>query len=426
MGPYPAHKTQYDNVTLRAVNILVETAMDKAPSSTSLGTTSGVLGPANTFTDKFGATSGGAPGNDGHIPRNIRLALAAIDALQPSVLMRGVDRVTADTFLVEYTVRGAANVDKATVECEGWAKGCKVSLPGGGATSVMTGDTRWGETVFRAMVTLPVGSAALRGQAKAKAKNGGYRGSGKQGGGHGDLRLRVVVQVDGKWTQPPKELGRDSTPPQTHWVRSRTDPSWYAASQHKTAAGLPSRVIQGDHRWKSDVFTLVGEVGGGGGGDAGGGDAGGTEDSEDAQSPTARTGGKAGVGTDGAADVETESTGGAVVEAARGLPVVSAHDDHDVDLTTVDALLNHAAGTGKRTGTGTRAGTEKDLHVPKQRWKAAGISPSILLPAVVLGVGMVLFVLQRLLHNACSRGDGGVRGRVGARRRGGARQAIRV
>ena len=125
-----------------------------------------------------------------------------------------------------------------------------------------------------------------------------------------------------------------------------------------------------------------------------------------------------------------------MVEEAGGFPVVSAHDDHDVDLTTVDALLNRAAGTGKRTGagtgagtgarTGTRVGTEKDLHVPKQRWKAAGVSPSILLPAVVLGVGMVLFVLQRLLHNACSRGDGGVRGRVGARRRGGARQAIGV
>eukprot|EP00947_MAST-08B_sp_MAST-8B-sp1_P004743 g4743.t1 len=86
LGSYPAEKTTYDNVTLRAVNLLVETAVNKIPGEQTLGTTDGVLGKAGRLTHRFGA-DGANPGDDGHVPRNIRLAIAAIDALEPSVLI---------------------------------------------------------------------------------------------------------------------------------------------------------------------------------------------------------------------------------------------------------------------------------------------------------------------------------------------------
>lgn len=69
LGGYPPEKTTYLNASTRCVTYLVETASDKAPPEETLGTSENPLTPG---------TKG-----DGHVPRNLRLLLAAADSLEP-------------------------------------------------------------------------------------------------------------------------------------------------------------------------------------------------------------------------------------------------------------------------------------------------------------------------------------------------------
>lgn len=71
-GGYPAARTTYEDATLRAFNILVETADQKKPAPATLGTDEEV----------FLAAGAG----NGHVPRNARLVLLAADAAQPYVV----------------------------------------------------------------------------------------------------------------------------------------------------------------------------------------------------------------------------------------------------------------------------------------------------------------------------------------------------
>jgi cyclophilin family peptidyl-prolyl cis-trans isomerase len=72
-GGYDIARTSaYDSASIRAFNILVETSDDKSPPDSAMGRRAGVLDAA---------TAGG----DGHIPRNMRLALLLTDIVEPYV-----------------------------------------------------------------------------------------------------------------------------------------------------------------------------------------------------------------------------------------------------------------------------------------------------------------------------------------------------
>jgi hypothetical protein len=77
-GGYPAEKTRYNNSTLRAFNMLIETSNKKEPTRDSLG----------KRTQPLVSSSGE---ENGHIARNIRLALLAMDVVEPYVSIRGVE-----------------------------------------------------------------------------------------------------------------------------------------------------------------------------------------------------------------------------------------------------------------------------------------------------------------------------------------------
>lgn len=68
---YPIEKTIYDNHPIRSIMYLIETYYEKRPNQAEFGESETVLDD-----DKF----------MGHIPRNIRLSLAAIDMISPYVL----------------------------------------------------------------------------------------------------------------------------------------------------------------------------------------------------------------------------------------------------------------------------------------------------------------------------------------------------
>jgi Zinc carboxypeptidase len=72
-GGYAIDKTTYGNGSNRCVTYLVETSSSKAPLEGTLGDSNAIFAP-------------GAQG-DGHIPRNVRLLLGAIDAIEPYIVI---------------------------------------------------------------------------------------------------------------------------------------------------------------------------------------------------------------------------------------------------------------------------------------------------------------------------------------------------
>jgi hypothetical protein len=79
-GGYPAEKTTYNDAQLRAFNILVEADDFKIPPEERLG----LMDPASLLRVEVGKTD--APG-DGHVPKNLRLCLVALDMVAPYVVV---------------------------------------------------------------------------------------------------------------------------------------------------------------------------------------------------------------------------------------------------------------------------------------------------------------------------------------------------
>jgi hypothetical protein len=86
-GGYDAEKTLYNNSTLRAFNMLIETSDIKGPPKNQLGKRSQPL--ISTAGEE-----------NGHIARNIRLALLAVDAVEPYVSIQGVEGLQFDDDIV--------------------------------------------------------------------------------------------------------------------------------------------------------------------------------------------------------------------------------------------------------------------------------------------------------------------------------------
>jgi hypothetical protein len=70
-GGYPAERTEYTDDQLRIINVLVETSDNKSPPATMFGDSRGLLKPDGE--------------GNGHVSRNVRLALAMADLVQPYV-----------------------------------------------------------------------------------------------------------------------------------------------------------------------------------------------------------------------------------------------------------------------------------------------------------------------------------------------------
>ena len=91
-GGYDKSKTMYEESTLRAFNMLVETSDDKVPNH-HLGTEGGIL-----------EWDGKGDGN-GHIARNIRLSLLAIELTEPYMFITSVNGVPLEDDVVPLAER---------------------------------------------------------------------------------------------------------------------------------------------------------------------------------------------------------------------------------------------------------------------------------------------------------------------------------
>jgi hypothetical protein len=269
---YPREKTIYNNATLRAFNMLVETSHQKIPPTNMLGNSKDVL-------------SFGTDGN-GHVSRNIRLSLLSAELVEPYVAIVAVnDLALSDDLipLVERNCKTASkqvmipkNVDQVTVE---WSVGGALEID---------------ETVLWVTESVPQGILDCRTQPsradieaafKQVIPDGPIAGSGLFAAGgpipHPDVsntniepclgpvfravvdvsllkvgdRLTVVASsiVDQSWTSRPTSNVKPDLPPQAHVVNARTNPDWHYESAGKHVKGrldwfsLPIDIVVGDY-----------------------------------------------------------------------------------------------------------------------------------------------------------------------------------
>lgn len=221
---YSAARSAVTNASARALVFLVE-AGPKSPREATLGSDADVLRPAGL--------------GDGHVPRNIRLALTAIDFLRPHVEIvepaapagRPSDAAVGRVLRIRWRAWGASRVSRAHLvwrrqSGEPWAR---VNGSAEAFAASARGDGVWASTPAREgsgeheLCVLPVAEGAFS--------------------------LAVSARVDEHWGQPggarvePAEL-----PPQAHLSRARTDDSWRMANGGAR--------VRGRSEWTSSPIEL--------------------------------------------------------------------------------------------------------------------------------------------------------------------------
>ena len=311
-GIYPSEKTTYPDGTLRAVPLAVFTGTSRRADPVALGTDEDLLTP-------YGA-------GNGHVSRNVRAALAAIDLAEPYVTILSVGRretsghdvtplrprssamgaagVGAAALLlpegtgnitVTWTVGGAVTVDSTALMMSRWddldpnvfdggltmptkedldgfferlnreyneRSGCKGDNGGGN----LGARCRAGQDLVQ--FTPPLGPAPTRWNERAPYPDPGEYELGltppeavfsadvdlsryKDGD---RLAVYAIARVDGGWAKSDGRTYR-GLDPQSHLVRSRTDPDW----QYEATAilGKEKSVVRGRLDWFSVPVTLT-------------------------------------------------------------------------------------------------------------------------------------------------------------------------
>jgi len=297
-GGYPAAKTKYNNSTLRAFNMLVETSDPKTPPRDALGKRNQPLVSSN--------------GEDnGHIARNIRLALLAIDVVEPYVSIRGVSDLTLEDDVVpgvnarrykgmsyfensmvvwvplgspessaptkvSWTVGGAFNIDTTELVLGPWD-----TLPtnladanDGTYPSMETMATINSSDEFVTLNPTNIDSKAqIAGRSRWHADGPHPLASNN---GFVDLTFEAEIdtsayspgtklaifaraKVDENWLAPANNVGPQGLGPASHIVNARRNPSYFATNAGKVIRG------KADDWWYSVPITLV--VGAAGGPD---------------------------------------------------------------------------------------------------------------------------------------------------------------
>lgn len=268
-GGYPGEKTTYNNSTLRVFNMLVETSDNKEPRASNLGSSLDIL---NKDTPE-----------NGHVSRNIRLALLALDLVEPYVSIVGVNSVAVHDDEVplsqrgdrvckkqksysvakdlkqvefEFTVGGAMTIDDIDIwfarwrdipsdqlDCisqpktaNGFSKGTIVGARNGTGffsdegsyplpSESSESNTMTNGPIFKGRIEIPPGMKALD-----------------------ELVVMASARVDQDWTVIPSKA-RPKSGPQSHVVNARTNADWHHESADKHIVGRLD--------WFSSPVTIV-------------------------------------------------------------------------------------------------------------------------------------------------------------------------
>ncbi|GAX14250.1 hypothetical protein FisN_1Hh444 [Fistulifera solaris] len=259
-GGYPKEKTIYNNSTLRVFNMLIETSHKKIPHKSTLGTSMDVM---RSDTEA-----------NGHVSRNIRLALLSLELVQPYLSIASVNGYSfIDDVVPQYPqkdsysckVTKALNVSSALTELTiQWTVGGALDIDD---TQLWYG--KWDDLLMNELNCWSQPSTDVLKDVLKKASpigtmsGKGAFATGSPVGGAGatfsalvdmssfeagdEIIVIAMAEVDKGWKDQPKNI-KPQVPPQSHMVNARTNPEWY----HETDGS----VIQGRVQWFSMPATL--------------------------------------------------------------------------------------------------------------------------------------------------------------------------
>jgi hypothetical protein len=273
----PMRDPALEQAQVKAVVFLVETADAKQPLDGTLGTAHKPLDYAPAVTVQAGA--------GGHIPRNARLALAAIDFAQPYVCLQSLeDHVTAGSLKVRWIVGGASTVSSTFLSLHAppaqakqvmaglnkgvWTHLLRALVQPAAAFKAVDGDGQQeapavapGAEVYR----MPSGGGSGAGRWKAKnfmapdsfdATIGDQGAGGVSGLPDGTYWAVAWARVDERWGAEHQGSPQWQTP-QTHASHLRTDPSYRIELKSHLRGPVVKRVVQGRLYWPSDPVVLA-------------------------------------------------------------------------------------------------------------------------------------------------------------------------
>lgn len=245
-GGYPAEKTIYPPYTNRMFSMLVETSLDKTPT-TNLGTSLDVLNPESSGT--------------GHVPRNIRLSLLMVDLVEPYVRFTNdssivplqartsdscrtnhiltIDDDSEQRMTVSWEVGGAFQVDQTDLWYAKWddltTLDCRMQPSISDVQTymqrgVLTGPLRGGGRFSRDGSTVFEGTIPLSDFSDGDA-----------------IVVLASARVDSSWANA-ASLVRPRLPPQSHLANVRTNPDYYYESE--------TNIVQGRLHWFSQPLTV--------------------------------------------------------------------------------------------------------------------------------------------------------------------------
>ena len=216
-GGYAEKQTVYSTSQLRAFNILIETSKDKTPSEKSLGTDEQVL------------KSHQAKG-DGHIPRNMRLAIFITEVVQPYIQWYNYT-----TSVFTWEVGGALYVDSTYLE---YLFINETGGSSGGTTASMKGRTRWAGGGLHEVNSTEC-DACLAGEDISFVTSGGIDDREQwpyipafsatlppPPSWVTHVAVKACAVVDQAFARKPTYTVYPDIPPQSHFVNARTNSSW--------------------------------------------------------------------------------------------------------------------------------------------------------------------------------------------------------
>jgi hypothetical protein len=254
-GGYEAERTVYPPYTNRMFSMLVETSMDKTPTS-DFGTSLDVLNPESS--------------GNGHVPRNLRLSLLMIDLVEPYVWFTsdiGSSRYQLDTMIPFPESTGSSCRDHVMMQVEQETTMLEVSWEVGGAFQVDSTAlwyAKWDdipETVLdcrtqptiadvqqymqAGFLTGPLGGTGRFSTTRSTVFDGTISLSNFT---HGDtIVILASARVDSSWADSSSPL-RPQVSPQTHLANVRTNPEYYYETE--------TNVVRGRLDWFSQPLTV--------------------------------------------------------------------------------------------------------------------------------------------------------------------------
>ena len=256
---YDVDRTKYNNATLRVLNMLVETSDHKIPNPNELGSSADLLKGFSTV-------------GNGHVSRNIRLALLSAELVEPWLSIRRVNGVPLlddtiplmdrsgrsscqnfkeiavpcfSTVVIEWSVGGSLHINESKLWYARWSDvpdlDC-LNQPNFNARELM---------MEGVPISSTMGKTRFSTSGLEQTKSNHFSASLDLASFHPDDKIVVMAsaRVDQDWGTQPEPYEPTGLRPQSHMANVRTNPNWFYQSGDK--------VVQGRVDWFSSPLTIV-------------------------------------------------------------------------------------------------------------------------------------------------------------------------